>query len=188
MIFDYVGFIAVKEKKVQGRGCEWRWQDWWTDRWGEELQQDRAQRISQWGRPRLIPENTRARLCTLPTTKCFKSYVHSHESNIKPMSVSTFKVVLCTAGLSKQSLPLRNCQSHMEGFWNKRTKWQSSNNNTILNPSPFFLPLQSNSKKFLGSYTIFLLQPLWSGFHFLLLTSMALPQEASDLEDHEEKP
>ena len=31
------------------------------------------------------------------------------------------------------------------------------------------------------SYIIFLLQPLWSGFHFLLLTSMTLPQEASDL-------
>lgn len=66
------------------------------------------------------------------------------------MSVSTFKVVLCTAGLSKaepafEKLPV----SHMEGFWNKQTKWQSSNNNTILNPSPFFLPLQSNSRNFL---------------------------------------
>lgn len=84
-------------------------------------------------------------------------------------------------GFQKQSLPLRSFQSHMEGFWNKWTKWQSSNNNITLNPSPFFLPLQSNSKKCLGSYIIFLLQPLWSGFHFLLLTSVALPEEASDL-------
>ena len=68
---------------------------------GEEPQQDGAQHVSQWGPPRLITENAWACTLYLATTKCFKTYIHSHEFNIKPMNVSTFKAVLCTAGLSK---------------------------------------------------------------------------------------
>lgn len=92
IMFHYVGFIAVKKKKSQkqamNKGSKISEEETWR-RAAAKCSCWHRDRMSQsLGLPSLINENSLKFILYFSHYNCVKTWIHSHELNIKPMSVS----------------------------------------------------------------------------------------------------